>query len=130
MESFRQDLGAALRALGRRPAFTLLATGTLAIGLGATTAIYSVVDAVLLRPLPYQEPASLVTFWSTNRDSGGQRGTVSYADFRDWDEGSSLTTLVAYHALGLSLTGLGDAEMVPAAVVSAGFFDVFRTLPI
>ena len=78
------ELGYSVRSLSRSPFFTLSATMTLALGIGANAAVFSVVEAVLLRPLPYAEPDRLVRIWETNPAQGIERGHVSPGSFVDW----------------------------------------------
>ena len=84
MGSFQQDLAHAVRRLARRPAFTLVAAGTLAVGIGGATAIFSVAHAVILRPLPYAEPDRLALVWQSDRERGQPFVEMSYPTFRDW----------------------------------------------
>jgi predicted permease len=125
MDAFLKDLRRAGRALLLRPVFALVALATLALGLGSTTAIFSVVDGVLLRPLDFRDPETLVTLWNGSRAEGSERAPVSYPDFVDWSEASSFSALAAFQEGSWSLTGLGEAEMIPGARVTSGFFRVF-----
>jgi len=84
MDTLIQDLKYAVRTLRRTPAFTLAAVTCLALGIGANTAIFSVIDGVLLRPLPFKDPGSLVMVWETNRSHGEDRNVVSPANYLDW----------------------------------------------
>ena len=119
-----QDLRFALRLLRRSPAFTAAAICTLALGIGATTAIYSVVYTVLLRPLPVTDEGSLVVAYAT---SAGVRddGALSYPKFLEWQSSGAFADLAAVGVLRLDLTGgAGAAERVDAAQVSNNFFTV------
>jgi hypothetical protein len=86
MEMLGKDLRYAARTLRRSPAFTLVAGLTLALGIGANTAIFSVVDAVMLRPLPYPQPDRLVELWGNVRRAKVERRGTSFADYRDWKQ--------------------------------------------
>ena len=82
MEGWMQDIGFGARTLLRRPAFTLVAVGTLALGIGANISIFSVVNGVLLRPLPYPESGELVVVWTVNVERGTRGRSVSHPDLR------------------------------------------------
>ena len=82
----RRELQQGLRSMRRDPGFTLATLVTLALGIGATTAVFSVVHGVLLKALPYPRPAELVRVWETDSDRGEQRGAVSAANLADWRE--------------------------------------------
>ncbi len=86
VETLWQDLRFGLRMLAKNPGFTAVAVLTLALGIGANTAIFSVVNAVLLRSLPYKEPGRLVYVWSAEKARGINQSTVSIPDLRDWRE--------------------------------------------
>ena len=86
METLLQDLRYGARMLLKKPGFTLVAVVTLALGIGANTAIFSFVNAVVLRPLPYRAPGELVNVWESEPGRGIPQSTVSYADFLDWRE--------------------------------------------
>ena len=128
MSSILQDLRYALRSLRKSPGFTLVAVLTLALGIGANTSIFSVVNAALLRPLPYPEPERLVRVFS-ERD--GDAWTVSPPDFVDWRDQAG----VFQHAAALNsgsdftLTGTDTPERVPGAQVTPDFFAVLGTTP-
>jgi putative ABC transport system permease protein len=101
------DLRYGIRVLLRAPGFTATAVTALALGIGATTAIFSVVHSVLLRPLPFREPRQLVALWERNRQD---RAFVSPANFQDWKEQArSFTGMAAVLDTELNLTG-GDGE--------------------
>ncbi len=126
METLWQDLRYSLRALVRKPAFTLATVITLALGIGANTAIFSVINALLLRSLPYPDAGRLVMV--TLNDRGGPIGNTSYADYTDWKERSrSFDQLSAIRSWGGTLTGQGEPEMIEGMRVSASYF---RTLGI
>ncbi|HEU0184100.1 MAG TPA: ABC transporter permease, partial [Blastocatellia bacterium] len=86
MQTLWQDLRYGARMLMKKPGFTLIAVLTLALGIGANTAIFSVINAVLLRPLPYAEPERLLAVGSASQRAPGVRNAVSYPDFVDWRE--------------------------------------------
>src|SRR5512135_2363370 len=128
MDTLWQDIRYALRRLRKSPGFTLVAVATLALGIGANTAIFSVVDAVLLRPLPFREPSRLVMVWE--RRPQRDHVVASYPDFRDWrDRSRSFDGMAAFSAWTHNLTGAGSPERVESAVVSTNFFDVLGITP-
>ncbi|MGD9905003.1 MAG: ADOP family duplicated permease [Vicinamibacterales bacterium] len=132
LEQWWRDLGYAGRALARAPAFTLAAVTTLALGIGANTAMFSVVRAVMLRPLPYPEPEQLVQVDELDlRGQDGRRSSVSYPNFADWQRRAGTVAAMAAHREGsVTLTGLGPSRQVPAAVVSTTFFDTLGVAPV
>jgi putative ABC transport system permease protein len=124
-----QDLRYALRQLGRAPGFTAVAVLTLALGIGATSAIFSMVNAVLLRPLPYREPAELMMLHEARPD--GTRNTVSFPNFADWRaQDSAFRALAIVREQQFVLTGGTSPERVPGALVSADFLRVFGLEPV
>src|SRR3954468_7645575 len=96
MDTLLQDLKYAVRTLRRTPAFTLAAVACLALGIGANTAIFSVIDGILLRPLPFKDPGSLVMVWETNRAQGRDRNVVSPANYLDWRAQNSTFSDIGY----------------------------------
>ena len=127
MDAFRQDLIYALRRLGAAPGFTLVAVLTLALGIGANAALFSIVNGVLLRPLPYPEPDRLVRVVGLYE---GKRVVMSPANFLDVRSGTStLEGLAAYDNTALTLTGRGEPQRLEATQVSANFFDVLGASP-
>ena len=124
MSNLVAELRLAARALLRRPAFSGIVVLTLALGLGANTAIFSVVNAVLLKPLPYPEPERLVMVWERNRDrDANERNVVSPANYLDWQRQSevfeSMAAGIDWH---ISLTGDGEPEELHVEYVTASFF--------
>ena len=111
MRGFADDLGLALRRLLRAPGFTAVTVAALALGIGLNTAIFSVVNAALLRPLPFPEPERLVEI-SLPTVSGEAHGPVSFVDFEDWRGQSRVFSSMAVFSTvsGLNLRGEGDRE--------------------
>ncbi len=132
-DSFSQDFRQALRGLAKRPGFVLTASVTLAAGIGATTALFSVIEAVLLRPLPYPEPESLVYLFEVQEDSGSERHGPSPANVLDWRrESRTLSQVAAWWVESTTLLGDSghEAEDVPSAMVTADFFDAVGVPPL
>ena len=128
-EELVQDLRYGLRKLRRSPGFTAVALITLALGIGVNTALFSVVNAVLLRPLPYDRPDELVTIHQSKPNFA--TGTVPYLNFRDLQrENRSLTGMAVYRYFGYSLTGVGPAEQVDALLVSSDLFRLLGVEPV
>ncbi|HJR35877.1 MAG TPA: ABC transporter permease, partial [Gemmatimonadales bacterium] len=127
-----QDLRYAMRALRRSPGFTLTALLTLALGIGANTAIFSVVRGVLLEPLPFDRPDRIARVWTMNPSTGIERGALSEPNFLDWRRESRLTESMggfffAEAGTGIDLTGAGEPQRLRAALVTEGFFETLRT---
>ena len=128
MQTLWQDLRYGARILVKHPGFTLIAVITLALGIGANTAIFSVVNAVLLRALPFNEPEQLVRLSSVRTSDPNSRISVSYADFLDWQKEKSLFAHAACFSGGNAVLMLGDEpERVRTALVTEEFFDVLGT---
>jgi predicted permease len=127
MDQLLQDFRYAVRGLLRQPAFALTAILTLALGIGATTAIFSVVNAVVLRPLPYPEPDRIVGIMTRWTATGARGATVSAPDFEDWKGQSQSFAAMAYYVGGeTSVTVSGIADYAAVYRVTPGFFDVLR----
>ena len=133
MDRLRRDVMFALRQVARAPTFTLVAVLTLALGIGASTSIFSVVNGVMLRDLPYEEPERLVTVWldMTERD-GPLREWFTPADLEDFrSEPGLFEEMGAWGGWGPTLTGLGDPEVLVAAAVTEGMLTrVLRSEPV
>ena len=132
LDELRQDLRYAVRSLRRSPGFALTALLTLALGIGANTAIFSVVRGVLLEPLPFAEADRIARVWHVNAATGILRGAVSEPNFLDWRRESRVTETMAgfFYAdggTGIDLTGDGEPERLRSALVTDGFFEVLRT---
>jgi putative ABC transport system permease protein len=132
LEACGQDLRYAIRQLRRTPAFTTVAVTTLALGIGATSAIFSVVNAVLLRPLPYRDASQLAMLWSEDSAHGLVEGRVSLANAADWKQRSRAFADMTFFAPQTFLLGstAGPPERMREARVSANFFSVLGVEPV
>jgi putative ABC transport system permease protein len=129
IEDLAQDLRYGLRTLRKSPGFTAVAALTLALGIGANTAIFSVVNAALLRPLPYEAPDRLVVIWGTHPQVG--REEASLPDFVDWREQSqSFERMAATLGWSFSLTGGEEPERLIGAYITADFFPLLGIKPV
>src|SRR5262245_15956575 len=121
MNAFFQDIRYAFRRLGKTPGFTVIAVLTLALGIGANTAIFTVIDAVLLRPLPYKDPGRLVLLNETTPRFPIL--SVSYQNLVDWREQAHVFTgMGAVRNLGMTLTGGDEPERLKAQMINANVF--------
>jgi putative ABC transport system permease protein len=128
MESFFRDLRFALRRLKNSPGFALVAVVTLALGIGANSAMFSIVNAVLLRPLPYRDPERLVLL--SERWPQFPRLSLSYLNYKDWrDQSSSFEAVGAVRNSVMTMTGIPEAERVPMQNVTANIFDLLGLTP-
>ena len=117
-----------LRSLLRTPGFTAVVVLTLGIGIGATTAIFSVVDAVLINPLPYPTADRLQMIWVTNPQQGREKDVTSYPNFIDWkSQATTFEAMAAVAGANFTLTGIGEPRLVPGDRVTGRFFDLFGT---
>ncbi|HTZ97565.1 MAG TPA: ABC transporter permease [Terriglobales bacterium] len=129
METLIQDVRYGLRMLRKSPGFTAIAVLTLALGIGANTAIFSVVRAVLLKSLPYPEPDHLMVLDEYQEHSG--RESVAWPNFLDWQaQNQSFEALASYHDVHRTLTGYGEPVLLRCAEVSAPFFSILDVKPI
>ena len=131
MRTLFADLRYAFRMMSRAPSFAVAVVSVLALGIAANTAIFSIVNAVLLRPLPFEEPERLVRMFT--KRSGGRLFELSPGKFYDWQrDAHSFEGMAIYSCCGfreLALTGTGTARRVRATAVSAGFFEMVRARP-
>jgi len=131
METLWNDLRYGWRVMRRSPGFAAVAILTLAIGIGANAAIFSIVNGVLLRPLPFPDSSRIVTIWETDANRNVVRGTASPAEFLDWcDMNHSFAALSGWRSLLFTITGSGDAEQVHGSQVSGNFFRMLGVGPV
>ena len=131
MHDLLQDLRFALRTLRKRPDFTAVALITLALGIGANSAIFSVVHTVLLQPLPFEEPDRLVQIWESRVDRGWERASVAPGNFWDLKEmNRTFEDLGVFSSASMNLTGGEFPQRINAGRVSAGFFSVLGIRPV
>jgi predicted permease len=134
MRTALADVRYALRVMSRTPSFAIAVIAVLALGIGANTAIFSIVNAVLLRPLPFDHPDELVRLFHEppqNAFPGIHHFSVSPANFYDWkQEARTFDAMAIYRFRQLTLTGSGEPQAIVAGAVGAGFFDVVRTQPL
>ena len=131
MTNVTSDLKHGLRMLLRTPLFTACTIAALAIGIGATTALFSVVHALLMKPLPYPKAESLVVIWEHNLPRNRSRNVVSPANFLAWKERSrSFQGMAAFTQSRVTLTGTGEPQELAAIVVSADMLDVLGVRPV
>src|SRR5262249_8516050 len=132
MSGLVQDLRYALRQLRKSPAFTVVAVLTLALCIGANTAIFSVVDGVLLRPLPFKTPGALYTLWERNLKMGYEQNSPAPANFRDWrDRNHVFEQLAAFDSsASFDLSGGQKPERVDGTAVSPGLFELLGVVPL
>ncbi len=130
MREFHGDVRWAVRALAKRPAYTLVALATLALGIGANSAVFTLVGAHFLEPLPYDRPDDLVLLWETARDSDGVM-TVSPGNYLTWrEEANSFSDIASFNVAYATLSGEQAAERVTASWVAPHFFDVLGVSPL
>ena len=130
MHKLLQDVRYAVRTLLKKPGFTLIAVLTLAIGIGASTAIFTVVDAALLRGLPYKSPERLYHLWESTPQKEFAQREFSYPDYQDYQQNQVLEGVAAYTGGGGIMTGRGEPERVQAPAASANFFSTLGVEPL
>jgi putative ABC transport system permease protein len=125
-----RDARYALRMLVRTPGFSLVAILTFAVGIGINTAVFNVVNGVLLRPLPYPDFDRITLVWMDNRRQGIKEDIASYPNYIDWKtQSTSYQHMAAFFPLAFSLTGAGEPERLQGVMVTANFFDVMGVQP-
>ena len=130
MQTLIQDLRYGARMLLKKPGFTAVAIIAIALGIGANTAIFSVVNTVLLRPLPYNEPERLLAVWETDTRKADNKGSISYPNFFDWRErNQSFENVAVYRGAAFSMSGEGQPVQLSGEVVSAEMFDLLDVKP-
>jgi putative ABC transport system permease protein len=131
MQNLMQDIRHSLRLLIKNRVFTLTAILTLALGIGANSAFFSVIDSVLFRPLPYKDPERIVYLWGTNKKDSNDRNEASLPDYQDWKEqGRQFVAMGAYGFRAYNLSGDQRPEAVQGAMVSSGFLEAIGVEPI
>jgi putative ABC transport system permease protein len=130
MKGLFQDLRYGARTLLKKPGFTLIAIMTLALGIGASTAIFTVVDAALLRGLPYRSPERLYHLWESMPQREFAQREFSYPDFQDYQNSQTLEGLAAYTGGGGIMSGRGEPERIAAPSATANFFSVLGVEPV
>jgi putative ABC transport system permease protein len=131
MDAFLNDIRYAIRSLVKRPAFTLVAAITLALGIGANTAIFSSVYALLLKPLPFPELDRVVAVWDSYPSKGVTRNEVSMANYLDWRaQNQSFQQLALYSWWSVNLTGIDPPERIQGFSITANFFDAIGVKPV
>jgi putative ABC transport system permease protein len=130
MDTLLPDLRYAVRLLIKKPAFTVIVVAALALGIGANTAIFSVVNSILLRPLPYRDPSRLVMIWMNNKRMNVDEDIHSYPNYVDYrDQNQVFESMAAYSGVSLNLVGAAEPERVIGAAATASLFEVLGVEP-
>src|SRR5215472_6426121 len=130
LESWLQDIRFGLRVLRKAPGFSAIAILTLALGLGATTAIFSIVNAIVLRPLPYKDSERLVTLWTNSPQFPDFNLAESKLDFEDIkSQTQAFEAMAMYRTHGMTLSSNGEPERVVTIQVAPGFLEMFGARP-
>jgi putative ABC transport system permease protein len=131
METLIQDLRYSVRMLIKRPGFTFVVVAALALGIGANTAIFSVVNSILLRPLPYRDPARLAMIWMDNKRMNVDQDIHSFANYIDYrDQNQVFESMAAYSGVSLNLVGVGEPERIIGSAATASLFEVLGVAPV
>lgn len=130
IEDLWQDFRFSLRSLLKRPGFTAIALLALALGIGANTAIFSLVNAVILQPLPYRDPDRLISVYGTrNRSTQGSVGPTDFLDYRSQNKTFEQFAASGSMMLPMNLTGSGEPERLNASIITGNYFDTFGVRP-
>lgn len=132
MKTLLQDIRYSVRMMSKKPMFTIVAIITLALGIGANTAIFSVINSVLLRPLPYKDPEQLMTLWESFKVEKTDKNTVAPANFTDWRaQNQTFSGMEAYTDFGyFNLSGSGIPEKIEGVSTTDGFFNLLGAQPV
>src|SRR5678815_1375301 len=131
MDALLRDIQYSFRRLRKSSAFTVIVVATLALGIGANTAIFSVVNTVLFRPLPYRAPGQLISIAHFYPSLNNMAAPVSARGFRDYrDKTKSFESVAVETGFGANLTGAGDPERIPGVRVSGDWFHVLGVAPL
>jgi putative ABC transport system permease protein len=131
MDVFRQDIRIALRLVARRPGFTVVSLTTLALGIGASTAMFSVVNAVMVDGLPFESPERIVRVAGTATRDAGDPGLVSWPEFDNWwEEAEAFDAMTVVDHAEVNLTGGGSGERIEAAFTLPAYFEVLGAAPL
>jgi putative ABC transport system permease protein len=129
-DTMQHDIRDALRTIIRSPSYSVIAIAVLALAIGAASAIFSFVDGVLLRPLPYEHADRIVRLWERPPGTEALRNSISTANFRDWQaQNDAFELLVAVANSPATMTGSGEPRQIRGARVSAGYFEIYGTKP-
>ncbi len=129
METILQDVRHGFRMLIKSPVFTIVAILALALGIGVNTAIFSVVNVMLLRPLPFAEPDQLMAIWTTNAKRNTSRGSTAPPDYRAWTENKAFDQMGAYYLDDFNITATDQPERVRGAIVTTNLFPLLGAKP-
>src|SRR5918996_5272444 len=130
MDSIIKDIRYGLRSLLKRPGFTAIVLIALALGIGANTAIFSLVNAVILQPLPYRDPDRLISVYGTrNRSTQGSVGPTDFLDYRSQNKTFEQFAASGSMILPKNLTGSGEPERLSASAITGNYFDAFGVRP-
>src|SRR5262249_50534740 len=129
LDTLMQDLAYALRMIRKNPGFAAIVILMIALGIGANTAIFSVVNAALLRPLPFADPERIVVVYQ--QTGNFENASVSYLNFLDWQkQNRSFENIAAWRSESFNWTGSGEAQRLPGLMISAEFFDALGVKPL